>query len=48
MDLKRLVVDPKITIAKKNGSLKESQPDESRIIPFNNGGEIYLNINLPA
>ena len=25
---------------KKNGYLKESQPDESRIIPFNNGGDL--------
>ena len=40
MGLKRLVVGPKITIAKKNGYLKESQPDESRIIPFNNGGDL--------
>ena len=38
----------KITIDKEKPYLKESQPGESRRIPFNNGGEIYLHINLPA
>ena len=35
-----LVVGPKITIAKKNDYLKESQPDETQIIPFYNGGDL--------
>ena len=38
----------KITIAKEKHYLKESQPGEHEEFPFNNGGEIYLNINLAA
>ena len=38
----------KITIDKEKHYLKESQPDEHEEFPLNNGGEIYLHINLAA
>ena len=38
----------KITIEKEKHYLKGSQPGEHEEFPRNNGGEIYLNINLVA